>query len=112
VRSESEIRRRIEDLEHDQHSPAITKHEFMLGFAEGSIDALRDVLEGTAQQERVVSGCSVCPARSEDLCALTGFVIVKVGVLGLGQPDWCPLREGPIVLRLSEVIEGGRSSEE
>jgi hypothetical protein len=79
------------------------------------VRALRWVLDGPPQQERVVSGCNGCPALGEDhgcgpcesetdyWCGLADEEIMLPTLLdGGGRPDWCPLREGPIVLRLAE----------
>jgi hypothetical protein len=103
VRSEKEIEAKARALGPDAEGSADRRLFFdPSSFAR----ALRWALDGPPQRERVVSGCGGCPAFYEPQdfmtpwCQVEGRDSPRSARCDSGSPDWCPLREGPIVLRL------------
>lgn len=68
--------------------------------------------ETEAAELRIVTGCRDCPAYEgvEDWCDLARREVLSAP-LARRAPDWCPLRQGPVVLRLEEADERSRLRE-
>jgi hypothetical protein len=101
VRSEKEIRALLASLRGKRGGLPNTGQ----GILKVAIALLEEVLDGPPQTERVVTGCMDCPyaANSLGACRLSaGGTRIHMDMGEGSTPDWCPLREGPIVLRLAE----------
>jgi hypothetical protein len=98
VRSEKEIREALYAID------GITDAE------EFWASAPRWALDGQPSEEQVVTGCEDCPAQSaRAFCRLaenraSSPEEMRAMWAKEPPPDWCPLRSGPMVLRLEEGV--------